>query len=910
MVRSLILCYATLLAASSLAGEQDAAWQVHSSPGAVVELKDAGAQIQAELNTYAHISKALGRDNVTASARIKPSDPAGVSWCTSLFLVWGAGDWVQMGMIDAAPDGRYYAVETMNGATTETYLDPCDLAESHFVRIQLGADCIRYLASDDGRSWRRLRTIERPPNFAGPAARLVAGKGYGRGAAPYPNPDLDNDYSDRGPRVTSSVSDIRVEPTPASQLRLTPSEKRKAGEADLDPVGRIVLRGKADPTYEQVSRFYPAMKLPREALGVPEHPTDIVVDHLGRLMLNWDQPPVAWIEAGDPPFPFGDEETPIKRKLMDGCIPVLTLTTKRGGIEYEQTVFGWSEGFSPDAALHAYVRLRARGDTLPDKAALAYGDKRAEFAMTRTKPGLAEICLRFAFPNPAGASQVASGEFEGKLANAKAFWKREIDKAAPFDLPDRRVNEAYRAWIAYSRLLVDKVNGAYEPHDGAGFYEQNYGYSALLHCIALDLYGMHDRAELYLGSILRFQRPDGLYTQNFGLPDQGMLLAALAEHYSLTGDAAWLRRISPSIVKAGDWLIAQRGSPVFRDFGSNAPGKPDLTEIPKHPLTKGLIKFRPYCDYADPEFNYMSDACCCVGLEKAAAALKSIGMSEEAERFRLEARRYRADILASMDAAAVRRAGRTMLPMAPQTHRLLKANGYSGGEYYGLVASCLLDSGFLPASDKRAWWITDLMEQKRGLTAGLCRFGPGGVDHAYTCGYLLTQLKRGDARRVLLGFWAMLAYGMTRDTYSGIECTTLTTGTNYWTLPHLYSCTQQLRLLRDMILREDGDTLRIGDAIPRAWLEDGKKIAVRAAPTAFGDVSFTISSRVRTGLISIRLSPPTRVPPGSIRIALRHPGSAPIGAVYVNGRPWKRFTGEAIELGGPREPVDLRVVYR
>lgn len=678
------------------------------------------------------------------------------------------------------------------------------------------------------------------------------------------------------------------------------AERTAIGESDLDPVGKIVLRGKADPTYEQVSKYYPPMLYPREAVGVPEHPIDISVDHFGRLEQNHGQPPVAWLEIGEPPMPFGDGKTAIKRRLHNGYIPVLTLTEKRDGIEYEQTVFGWSEGFSPEKDLYAYVRLRARtlvgadeAGKLPDRVSLMTPDakQRMDFTTLHTKYG-AEVCLRFPWPRPADATSVTPADFKAKLAETSKRWRAEIERGARFDVPDKRVNEAYRAWMGYSRLLVDKVNGVYEPHDGAGFYEENYGYSALLHCIALDLYGMHDKAALYLDSVLHFQQPNGLYTQNFGLPDQGMLLSALAEHYSLTGDAKWLRRVSGNMVSAGNWLVEQRKL------------------APKDGLTKGIIKYRPYCDYSDPEYDYFSDACCCVGLEKAAAALRAIGMKQDADRFASEAQSYRADILTSMDAAAIHKADRTMLPMVPDTQRLLKANGYTGGDYYGLVASCLLDSGFLPANDKRAYWITDLMEGKKGLIAGLCRFGPDGVDHAYTYGYLMTQLKRGDPRKVLLGFWSMLAFGMTRETYSGVECTSIVTGANYWTLPHLYSCTQQLRLLRNMLLREDGTTLRIGDAIPRAWLEDGKRIEIKSAPTEFGDVSGSILSNVKAGRIKVRLSPPTRSAPKLIRITLRHPASKPIRAVLVDGKAYKRFTTDSIELADVRKPVTLDVLYK
>jgi hypothetical protein len=877
------------------AGRMSPEWQTHASPGNSITLRDGSAEIAAEVNTYAHLSRPLEADNITASARIKPSSPAGITWCTSVFVVWNGRNWCQMGIISAPDGGRYYAVETENGTTAETYLDVSDLNHWHYVRIELGKDCIRYYASNDGAQWKLLRTIERPAGFSGAPASLVVGKGYGRGAAPYANPELDNDYQDRGPRVTSEIADIRVEETPADRLLLTEDEKTTIIEAGLDPVGKIELRGTADPTFESVAKYYPAMKFPRETVGVPEHPIDISIDHLGRLQLRGDQPPVAWIEVGDPPVPFGDEKSPIRRRLLDGWIPVLTLTTQHDGVEYEQTVLGWTEGFSPDGELFALVRLKARAakeGKLPQKASLVWesGERRMEWPMQADRSGEAEICLRFPFPRPGEAASIAPDEFEKVLAETKRSWHAAVKDGTRFSVPDRRVDEAYKAWIAYSLLDVDKIDGFCEPHDGAGFYEEVYGYSAALYCITLDLYGTHDRAEKYLDTLLHFQTPDGLYTQNSGLPDHGTFVFALAEHYRFTRDQSWLQRIAGQMIAGCDWIIHQRAN------------------APKTGVTRGLIKFRPYCDYAEPVFDYFGDTYCCLALERSAAALEEIGMTDDARRIGLEGRRYRRDILASMDAAAIRQPDRTILPMEPDTHRLLK-DSRSAGDYYGLVASIVQEHEFLPADDVRTHWLTDFMEQKNGILVGLCRFLPGGIDHAYTYGYLLTQLKRGDVRKVLLGFYGMLAYGMTQDTYSPVECTIAVSGANAGTLPHLYSCTQQLRLLRNMLLREDGDSLLIGTGIPRAWLAHGKKVEVTKAHTAFGEVSFGIRSDVRRGRILVTLSPPNRVPPSRIHITLRHPDSRPIRSVLLNGRPWSHFTKDTIDLHKPAGSIVLTVLF-
>ncbi|NIO30489.1 MAG: hypothetical protein GTN75_01665, partial [Gemmatimonadetes bacterium] len=50
--------------------------------------------------------------------------------------------------------------------------------------------------------------------------------------------------------------------------------------------------------------------------------------------------------------------------------------------------------------------------------------------------------------------------------------RARIKPAAIFEIPDKRVSEAYRAWFTYAFLNADRINGYTEIHDGAGFYEQ------------------------------------------------------------------------------------------------------------------------------------------------------------------------------------------------------------------------------------------------------------------------------------------------------------------------------------------------------------------------------------------------------------------------------------------------------
>jgi hypothetical protein len=136
------------------------------------------------------------------------------------------------------------------------------------------------------------------------------------------------------------------------------------------------------------------------------------------------------------------------------------------------------------------------------------------------------------------------------------------------------------------------------------------------------------------------------------------------------------------------------------------------------------------------------------------------------------------------------------------------------------------------------------------------------------------------------------------------------TGRNASTLPHLRSGTQQLRLLRNMLVREDGDRLLLAQAAPQHWLADRKQLAVREAPTVFGKVSYTIDSHVAQGRITVKLDPPSRTPPQAIVLHLRHPEKANIRSVLVNGKPSQQFAERTVTLEGLAGPAQIEVLYR
>ena len=120
-----------------------------------------------------------------------------------------------------------------------------------------------------------------------------------------------------------------------------------------------------------------------------------------------------------------------------------------------------------------------------------------------------------------------------------------------------------------------------------------------------------------------------------------------------------------------------------------------------------------------------------------------------------------------------------------------------------------------------------------------------------------------------------------------------------------------LERFRNLLVMEDNQNLWLARGTPRAWLEQGKKIIVKHAPTRFGDVDYEIESDVDHGRILTTVSLPIRNPATQVWLRLRHPHSSLVASVLVNGKVWKDFDAkrEVVKLHGLKGIVKVIVHY-
>jgi hypothetical protein len=503
------------------------------------------------------------------------------------------------------------------------------------------------------------------------------------------------------------------------------------------------------------------------------------------------------------------------------------------------------------------------------------------------------------------------------------------ETAMRVQVPDERWNDAWRRSSLYIRMFR------------GGWQGLSFENAPMIH--TADLIGAHDasakRFEYWLkcpGTI----KPDGDFVDgegsfeyatgmknDIGYSHDGthtgtfLLLSAMADRYLLTDDKAWFEKNRARIQRAADWLIRQR-----RDYLKDVPNREQL-------WTAGLLppmvlgdSYLGKCMW----FWYLgADGLTLQALQHWSAALEEVDPAA-AKRYREEAEAYRQDLIRvverEMALSPVRptRDGtyRTYIPQTPYRR------GSMQGESFGVYADAdigvgplpVFDGlGVLPADDPRLSGHLEIVEEallggrlaatrkQRGLAEEDDVFY-NGVMVLAKCSFVAQIHFRRDDLGPFLRFWmhnyaafvgeqgGMSEWPSLEDMKGGNDL-----GTTAWFIEQF----------RNLLVWEDDGALWLARATPRAWLEQGKKISVKNSPTYFGPVAYEIVSDVDNGKINATVEMPSRKTPKEVVLRFRHPKSAPIKGVTVNGKPWTEFNKdkETITLKGLTGIVTVTAQY-
>jgi hypothetical protein len=113
-------------------------------------------------------------------------------------------------------------------------------------------------------------------------------------------------------------------------------------------------------------------------------------------------------------------------------------------------------------------------------------------------------------------------------------------------------------------------------------------------------------------------------------------------------------------------------------------------------------------------------------------------------------------------------------------------------------------------------------------------------------------------------------------------------------------------LVQDVDTDDDGkpDTLRLLFATPRPWLEQGKLIKLSRAPTAFGEISLEVRSRLEQGEVAVQAVLPPR-PAKRILLRARAPAGWKAISASIAGRSLPVDENGTVDLSGQRGEIHL-----
>jgi len=213
--------------------------------------------------------------------------------------------------------------------------------------------------------------------------------------------------------------------------------------------------------------------------------------------------------------------------------------------------------------------------------------------------------------------------------------------------------------------------------------------------------------------------------------------------------------------------------------------------------------------------------------------------------------------------------------------------------------------------------------ERQGLPTNVAWLGQSGVWPGETMSIAETYLLRGGVAKLAELLVAVLDHSYTTKVWKEeIRVDkTLPTACNKWTpsqeqitdqtgtgdMPEAWAHGNLVVLLRDMLLREEGNTLHLLSGISPAWIGVGEKISMHDAPTMLGGkISYTLNY-TRAGQMTLDVSLLASPPDVVVHFPLAK--GQVITSTRVNGKP-VAVAGSTLKLAGVTAPLNVEITFK
>jgi hypothetical protein len=480
---------------------------------------------------------------------------------------------------------------------------------------------------------------------------------------------------------------------------------------------------------------------------------------------------------------------------------------------------------------------------------------------------------------PEDRGKLLSLEYSKARSETLNFWSDYISRGAQFKVPEKAVNDLFRASLWHALRLPRRHGGQQEdiridlPYSNFA-YGQNgtpwpVNQAVYVDYMLYDLRGYHDISVEELLAIYRNNQETNGHVggyANWVVYTPGMIYA-VAKNYLLSGDREALDKLLPQTLKALDWCLSE-----MRHGSDGAEASTSLIRGPLNDGTgQGIWAFNQAYVYA--------------ALNLFGRVLKEIG-NPRADECLTAARALKQAIAKSFSTAAVssplvQLRDHTWIPYVPceasKSGRLL-AQWYPTDVDTGAVH--LLRLKALPADGFLADCLLNDHEDNLYLHGWGMANEP--VYNQQATAYLL----RDDPKAVIQAFYSYMACAFSHSVFEPVE--------HRWAWGQYFGPPSTdgawFELYRNMLIHEmDDDMLLLLQATPRKWFQDGKTIEIERAPTYYGRLSLKIESQAAQNKILAQIDMPDRRRPRALLVRFRHPMSKPIKSVAVNGQDWTDF---------------------
>ncbi|MSU49588.1 MAG: hypothetical protein EXS37_10955 [Opitutus sp.] len=482
--------------------------------------------------------------------------------------------------------------------------------------------------------------------------------------------------------------------------------------------------------------------------------------------------------------------------------------------------------------------------------------------VARLKPNTAATLAIPTLPLVAGAAPALTATtYATQRTLCADTWRKIVGRGMQVEVPEARVNNVWRNSLCQDFALI---NGDSMRYSAGNQYDRIYSAEGSDAALALLVWG-HER------DMRRLMVPLFDFTRK-GLEQHqaAFKLGNLFRYYWQTRDASVVSELRARWEQEAVRLDRDRTGP------------------------NGLYPQEQYCgDIHTMVQSLNANTKAWRALRDLGALLAELGEKDSAQHYTAAAAAFRPVVLRAIERATVRTTTPPFIPIAldggePAHDPILHTRI---GSYWNIIIGYTIGSGIFPAGSEQENWIPRYQEQNGGIFLGMVRSGGAQfnfwtgedrVNPLYGTRYTLDTLRRDEPERALVSFYGTLAQGLTRNTFVGGEGCTLDPvddgGRMFYCPPNSAANAHVLSMLRAMLVQDpdrddDGrpDTLRLLFGTSRRWLEDGKTIKVERAPTAFGEVSVTVQSRLSAGEITANVSLPTRQQPKQTLLRIRVP---------------------------------------